>query len=107
MIHAEQLRVEPESFGREEMPLYATAVLVSVPELPAHPRSAAVDHHLFRIDKITRRDLAAAVERRGQRKRAVGFEITESAHEVLPVDRQPVPFEAAVDRPHPIGRLVD
>ena len=89
------------------MPLHPAAVLVRVAELSAHPRSAAVHHHFFGVDEITRRELGAVVERGCERKRAVGLEIVQPAHEVLPVDRQPVPFEAAVDRPHPVRRLVD
>src|SRR5688572_29122801 len=89
------------------MQLYPTTILMGVAELSMHPRTATVQHPLFRLDKITHRDLAAAVECGGERKWSVGFEITEPTHEVLPVDRQPVPFDATVGRPHPVRRLVD
>src|SRR4029453_9086863 len=101
-VDAEQLCVEPESLGRKVMPLYPTAILMRVAELPAHPRSAAIQHHLFRLDKVTRGDLGAAVECGCERKWSVGFEITEPTHEVLPVDRKPVPFDAGGGRPHPV-----
>src|SRR5689334_14739653 len=47
------------------------------------------------------------VERGSERKRSVSFEITEPAHEVLSVDRKPVPFDARVTRPQLVRRLVD
>ena len=89
------------------MPLYPTAILLRVAELSAHPRSTAIQHPLFRVDEVTRRELGAVVECGCERKRSIGFEIIKPTHEVLPVDRKPVPFHAAVGRPHPVRRLVD
>src|SRR5215510_292459 len=53
---------------------------------------------------MTDRDLAAMVLCGCERKRAIGLEVVEPTHEVLPVDRKPVPFDAAVGCPHPIRR---
>jgi hypothetical protein len=54
---------------------------------------------------MTRRQFEAVVECEIERKRAVGFEVVQPAHEVLPVDRNPAPFDAAVNRPHPVSTL--
>ena len=85
----------------------AAAILVGVAEIPVHPRGAAVQHPLFRLDKKTRRDLGAAVERGRDRKWSVGYEVVQPTHEVLRVERKPVPLDPAVGRPHPVSRLVD
>src|SRR5678816_860587 len=90
LIDPEQLCVDPESLGRKEMPLYPTAVLMRVAELPPHPRSAAIEHHLFRIDKTARRELGPVVVCGCERKQAVGFEVIQPTHEVLSVDRKPI-----------------
>src|SRR4051794_11582465 len=37
---------------------------------------------------------------------SIGNEIVESSKVVLPIDRQPAPFDAAVDGPHSVRRLV-
>src|SRR5262249_21083024 len=104
MIDLEQLTVQPQPLGWKEMPLHPAAKLVGVTELPSYPRAAAVHHHFFRCDEITRADFGAMVHRGCYGQRAVGLEIGEPADKVLPVDRKPVPFEAAVERPHLVRR---
>src|SRR6185369_12790773 len=86
-VDPEQLGVEPEALGRKEMPLDAAAILIRVAELSAHPRSAAIQQPLFRLDKKTRRDLRAVIEGGCNWQRSVGFEIIQPTHEVLSVDR--------------------
>ena len=54
---------------------------------------------------MAHRQLEAVVECGFERKRSVGFEVVQPTHEVLPVDRKPAPFDAAVDRPHLVGGL--
>src|SRR4030095_13310858 len=49
----------------------------------------------------------AVVVRGREGKRPVGVEVVYPAKVVLPVDREPVLLEAAVDRPHLVGGLLD
>src|SRR6185436_14861177 len=99
--------VEPQSLGRKEIPPCPTAILGRVAELSKDLGPAAIKLELLGNDKITRRQLKALVKCGCERKRPVGYEITEPTPEVLPVDRKPVPFDAAVDRPHLIQGLLD
>src|SRR5262249_20497559 len=71
-VYPEQLGVDPESLGWKEKPLYPTAILIRVAELPAHPRSAGIRHQLFRFDKIARRELAAVIECGCERQGSIG-----------------------------------
>jgi hypothetical protein len=57
--------------------------------LPAHPRSAAIQHPLFRLDEITRRDLGAVIECGGERQRSVGFEVISQRMKYCPLTASP------------------
>ena len=89
------------------MPLDAAGDLPRVVELSKDLGAAAVHHQLLGNHKLAGRQFKAVIECRGERKRSVGVEVVQPAKEVLPVDRKPVPFDAAVDRPHAVGGLVD
>src|SRR6185503_6987168 len=103
-VDADQLSVEPQPLGRKEIPFGTTAILMRVAKLPEDVGPAPIQHQGFGNDKMTRRPLEAVVVRGCEWQRPVGFEVVEPTHEVLRVDRKPVPLDAAVDRPHPVLR---
>src|SRR5262245_60706416 len=106
MVDPEQLCVQPQSLGWNEIPSSTGDIFEREPQQSNDLRHPAIQLELPGNDKLTRRQLEAAVECGCQGKRSVGDEITEPTHEVLAVDREPVPFEAGVDRPHLVQGLV-
>src|SRR5262245_56181418 len=100
MVDAEQFCVEPQPLGWKEMPPCADTIFGRVAKLSKDYGSAGIKLELSGNNEVTCCQLKAVVKCRCQRKRSVGYEITQPAHEVLPVDREPVPLDAAVDRPH-------
>src|SRR5262249_47235992 len=105
-VNPQSLSREPHSLGWDEKPFETTGVLIRVAELPEYKRCAGIHHPLLRNEKITRRELAAVVECGIERKRTVSFELVEPAKVVLPIERQPFVFDAAVDCQHLIGRFL-